>query len=83
MEVARLAGGISIQQYFRDHNPPHFHAIRGDEEILLLIADLSVYRGSLNRRALAAVRAWANDRRGPLALNWIRAMQQMPIERIS
>jgi hypothetical protein len=29
------------------------------------------------------VRAWANDRRGQLALNWVRAMQQMPIERIS
>ena len=27
--------GIAIRMYFRDHVPPHFHALYGDDEALM------------------------------------------------
>jgi len=32
-EISRFYG-IIIYIYFREHNPPHFHAVYGEEEIL-------------------------------------------------
>ncbi len=51
--------GIIIWMYFNDHNPPHFHAAYGEHEILVRIADLSVYSGSLPSRAFGLVMEWA------------------------
>ncbi|MGI8635107.1 MAG: DUF4160 domain-containing protein [Segetibacter sp.] len=51
--------GIVIWIYFNDHNPPHLHAAYGEHEILIRIADLSVYFGSLPSRAFGLVMEWA------------------------
>jgi len=56
--IARL-GGIRIDMYYRDHNPPHFHAIHGDDEALFRIADLGIEKGSLPAADEHAVRVWA------------------------
>ncbi len=34
--------GIVIYMYWRDHGPPHFHAIYAEEEALISIDGLSV-----------------------------------------
>ncbi len=47
--------GIRIVLDYRDHLPPHFHAIYGDDEATILIADLRVDDGWLPRRALRLV----------------------------
>jgi len=52
-------GGIRIDMYYRDHNPPHFHAIHGDDEALFRIADLGIEKGSLPAADEHAVRVWA------------------------
>jgi hypothetical protein len=44
--------GIIISMFYKDHNPPHFHAEYGDDEVLIKIEDLSIYRGHLPSRAL-------------------------------
>ncbi len=44
---------------FNDHDPPHFHALYGEDESLIEIESLAVYRGELPRRALAMVLEWA------------------------
>lgn len=44
--------GILIQMYFRDHAPPHFHAIYGEDEATIDIRTLEITRGRLPRRAL-------------------------------
>lgn len=49
--------GIAIFVYADDHNPPYFHAISADEEVLLVIADLSIYAGTLRSVDLKLVRA--------------------------
>ena len=36
-ELSRFLG-IVIAMYYRDHPPPHFHAIYGDSEVTIEIA---------------------------------------------
>jgi len=50
--------GLVIYMYWRDHQPPHFHAEYGEHEALIVIADGTVYAGSLPPRALRLVREW-------------------------
>lgn len=68
--------------YHRDHNPPHFHAIQGDDEALFRIADLGIEKGSLPGPAEQAVRAWASNHQPALAFNWVLAIASMPIRNI-
>ena len=82
--VAQLPAGNKICQYYRDHNPPHFHAIQGDDEALITIAlPFTVIAGRLRPGPLADVELWAAPRRPLLALNWIDALANQPIRKIS
>lgn len=47
--------GITIQMFWREHGPPHFHATYGEHEAIIDIRELRVTRGGLPRRALALV----------------------------
>lgn len=68
--IASLPGNIEIRQYYKEHPPAHFHAIQGNDEVLIEIAlPLNVLQGSLKPQALADVRAWARLNRAALALN--------------
>ncbi len=43
--------GIVIQMFWREHAPPHFHAMYGEYEALIDIRTLEVVAGSLPRQA--------------------------------
>ena len=58
--------GIVIQMFWRDHSPPHFHALYAEHEALIELRDFRVIRGSLPRRAMALVLEWAADHRNEL-----------------
>jgi hypothetical protein len=45
--------------FWRDHAPPHFHALYAEHEALVNIQTLEAIEGSLPRRALALVLEWA------------------------
>lgn len=62
--------GIIIYFYFRDHNPPHFHAVYGEFEAEILIDDLSVDVGYLPPRVLGLVTEWAFIHKDELMENW-------------
>jgi hypothetical protein len=62
--------GIVISMYWREHEPPHFHAAYGEFEALVSIQTLEVLRGVLPRRALVLVLEWAADHRAELMENW-------------
>lgn len=62
--------GIVIYLYFRDHNPPHFHAVYGEFEAEILIEDLSVDVGYLPPRVLGLVTEWAFMHKDDLIENW-------------
>jgi len=65
-------GAIRICIYMDDHNPPHFHALYRDRAVQIKIADLSVLAGSLAKRDLRRVLAWAVDHRDLLAAEWAK-----------
>jgi hypothetical protein len=74
--------GIVIAMYYRDHEPPHFHALYGEHEAQLVIATLEVLSGELPLRALRLVREWAELHRDELEANWERARAHEPLATI-
>ena len=71
-ELSRFFG-IVIRVFYSDHEPAHFHAIYGEHEVLIEVETLSVFRGSLPRRAVALVLEWAALHRSELLDDWRRA----------
>ncbi len=59
-----------IQMFWRDHGPPHFHALSAEFEALIGVRELRVLRGSLPRRALALVLEWAAEHHDELMEDW-------------
>ncbi len=80
-ELSRFYG-IIIRMYFKDHNPPHFHAFYADDEALMEINTLGVYAGKLPARALGLVTEWASLHQAELMAAWDRARNLEPPDRI-
>ncbi len=74
--------GISIYIYYRDHAPPHFHAIYGENEGWIGIGDLAILKGNLGPRTTALVLEWASGHQSELRENWTRARNHEPLEPI-
>ena len=68
--------------FYNDHAPARFHAVLGDDEVLIAIHSLDLIRGLLPPTKLRRVRAWALAHQGELALNWIRCQDDQPPERL-
>ena len=58
--------GIVIAMYYRDHHPPHFHAIYAEYEAQIVIETLEMLAGDLPARALRLVQEWAGMHRAEL-----------------
>jgi hypothetical protein len=71
--------GIAIYMYYRDHAPPHFHAIYGEHEATVNIDTLAIEEGWLPRRAKRLVLEWAALHQEELTNNWIRATNANPL----
>jgi hypothetical protein len=71
--------GIAIYLYYRDHAPPHFHAIYGDDEAVFEIATGQVIAGHLPRRARVMVEEWLAEHRVELEQNWNLAVASQPL----
>ncbi len=74
--------GIVITMYYRDHHPPHFHAIYGEYEAQIVIETLEPLAGMLPLRALRLVREWAEMHRDELEANWAKAEARLPLDTI-
>jgi hypothetical protein len=74
--------GIAIYMYFRDHPPPHFHALYGGSEAVIRIADLSVVEGKLPPRAIGLVMEWAALHQRELQRVWEQAQAHEPLDSI-
>jgi hypothetical protein len=74
--------GIVIYLYWRDHAPPHFHAVYAGQEALISIEDLSVISGTLSPRPTALVLEWANLHLDELRTVWHQAQNLGPLSRI-
>lgn len=79
-EISRFLG-ISIYMYYRDHEPPHFHAEYGEFEITVEIGK-GVVSGRFPRRALGLVLEWCLLHKRELLANWKLATNRQPLNLI-
>ena len=72
MPVLARFYGIVIRMYFlaSEHNPPHIHAIYGEDAAALDIRTGEVMDGYLPQRAIALVREWMELHREELLVMW-------------
>ncbi len=75
--------GIVIYMYYRDHAPPHFHAIYGESEATMAIETGEVLEGRLPRRARTLVSEWAEAHRDELQRCWELARASQPLPTIA
>ena len=68
--------------YFRDHAPPHFHAIYGSDEAEVAIRSRRVLKGALPTRALSMVRQWARMHEVDLLAAWASAQRDAALRPI-
>ena len=80
-EISRFLG-IVIAMFYKDHNPPHFHATYGEHEVAVRIKSGEILWGSLPRRALAHVLEWREAHREELEEDWERARARQPLKPI-
>lgn len=72
MPVLSRFYGIVIRMYFiqAEHNPPHIHAIYGEDVAAITIRTGEVLDGHLPPRALTLVREWIELHREDLLSVW-------------
>ena len=63
--VARL-DGVRIDFYFREHPPPHFHAVFGEFRAAISIDGDEILKGFIPPAKFAMIRQWKNARRDAL-----------------
>ncbi len=59
-----------IRMFWRDHEPPHFHASYGSDVVLVNIETMEVIQGSVPKRALSLIREWAALHKDDLMEDW-------------
>ena len=80
-EISRFFG-IIIAMFYDDHNPPHFHARYGKDNVVIEIDSLRVLEGHISHRALGLVMEWASQHREELLSDWELAKQNEPPKKI-
>ena len=79
-EISRFLG-IVIAMYYRDHSPPHFHAVYGDYQITVGI-ESDIVEGQFPPRALRHVMEWCEIHRDELRRDWDLAREARPLQKI-
>ena len=75
--------GIVIYMYWRDHAPPHVHAMYQGYEAVIVIRSGEVMAGHLPGNALRIVREWVALRQLELIENWRRGQEGVPFHRVA
>ena len=73
--------GIIIFMFWREHQPPHFHAKYGDDEIVVEI-ETGKGTGNISPRVLNMIQEWRELHRKELLEDWKLAEQNKPLKRI-
>jgi hypothetical protein len=81
-EISRFYG-IIIAMFYDDHNPPHFHARYGKDNVVIGIESLRVLEGHIPHRALGLVIEWASQHRKALLADWNLTRKNKPPKKIS
>ena len=70
MPTISMFRGIKITMNWNDHQPPHFHAKYGSDEVLISINDAEVIEGSIPSKQLKMLLGWAVFHQAELLENW-------------
>ena len=72
MPVVSRFYGIVIRMYFQqaEHNPPHIHALYGDDVAAIGLQNGEVLEGHLPPKALSMVREWVSLHKSELHEMW-------------
>ena len=61
---------------FRDHLPPHFHVEHAEYKAKINILDGELIEGTLPRKSLRLVQAWAEIHRDELLINYNESLTE-------
>ena len=75
--------GIKITINYREHQPPHFHAVYGGEEVVVSIKEIEVIEGSIPSKQLKMLRGWAAFHQDELMENWLLAEKKQELFEIA
>lgn len=70
MPTISIFRGIKVYMNWNEHNPPHFHAKYGGEEVTVLIKELEVLNGDIPKKQLKMLLGWAAFHQEELMENW-------------
>jgi len=68
--------------YYKEHDPPHFHAKYGSQTGVFSIGELKLIEGKLPKRIISIVLEWAFDHREELMEDWNLANQKKQLNKI-
>jgi hypothetical protein len=81
-ETARFFG-ITVQMYYNDHEPPHFHVRYSGQKALIGIETGALLQGDLSPRARGLVTEWASLHREELMEDWNLARAEAQLKPIA
>lgn len=70
MSTFFIVDGVKIELYYKDHNPPHFHAIIAGSNALIEIETQKILEGKLPRNKKKKVLKWAKENKDTLLAIW-------------
>jgi len=73
--------GIIIFMYYKDHDPPHFHARYEDQEVIIDLAT-GMVKGFMEKRALSMLFEWYDLHQEELMENWRLLKDRLPLQKI-
>lgn len=79
MPTISMFRGIKIFMNWREHQPPHFHATYGGEEVLVSIRDIEVLEGTFPHKQLKMLLGWAALHQDELMENWLLAERKQEL----
>ena len=79
MPTISMFRGIKVYINWREHNPPHFHASYGGEEVTVLIEELEVLEGAIPSKQMKMLLGWAAYHQEELMENWRLAERQQEL----
>ena len=82
MPIISIFLGIKVTINWNDHMPPHFHVEYNDNEAIINIKEISVVKGSLPKRQLKLVLAWAELHKDELMQDWELSRHKQPLNKI-
>jgi len=65
-----IINGVKIELYYKDHNPPHFHAIIAENDALIQIKTLEILQGKLPKIKQKVILTWAKENEKTLMGIW-------------